>query len=90
MESSDKTWSLGGRNEKPLQYSCCENPTNMKNMQKQRDKTPEDELSRSKGVQYVTGEGQRAITNSSSKNEEAGPKQECGSVVDVSGGKSKV
>ena len=41
-------------------------------------------------VQYVTGEGQRAITNSSSKNEEAGPKQECSSVVDVSGGESKV
>ena len=52
--------------------------------------TPKDEPSRSKGVQYATGEGPRAITNSSSKNEEAGPKQECHSAVDVSGGESKV
>ena len=74
MESSDKTWSLGGRNEKPLQYSCCENPTNMKNMQKPRDKTPEDELPRSEGVQCAAGEEWRAITNNSSKNEAAGLK----------------
>ena len=26
VESSDKTWSTGRRNGKPLQYSCCENP----------------------------------------------------------------
>ena len=28
VESSDKTWSTGGGNGKPLQYSCCENPMN--------------------------------------------------------------
>ena len=26
VESSDKTWSTGGGNGKPLQYSCQENP----------------------------------------------------------------
>ena len=45
---------------------------------------------RSEGVQYATGEEQRAITNNSRKNEVAGPKQKWHSVVDVSGGESKV
>ena len=27
VESSDKTWSTGKGNGKPLQYSCLENPT---------------------------------------------------------------
>ena len=35
------------------------------------------------GVQYVTGEEQKGITNISRKNEEAGPKQKGHSVVDV-------
>ena len=35
------------------------------------------------------GEEQRAITNSSRKNEVAEPKQKCHSVVDVSGGENK-
>ena len=52
--------------------------------------TSEDELSRLEGVQYVTGEEQRAITNSSRKNEEAKPKQKQCPVVHVSGGESKV
>ena len=38
----------------------------------------------------ATGEGQRAIGNSSRKNEVAGPKRNQCSVVDVSVGKSKV
>ena len=41
-------------------------------------------------VQYATEEEQRAITNSSRKNEEAGPKQKWHLVVDASGGESKV
>ena len=45
---------------------------------------------RSEGVQYATREEQRAITNSSSKNEVAGLKQKGRSVVDVSGGESQV
>ena len=59
-------------------------------MKRQKDKTPEDESSRSETVQYVTGEEQRAITNSSRKNEVAEPNWKCHSVMDVSGGKSKI
>ena len=42
----------------------------------QKDMTPKDEYLKSEGVQYTTGEEWSAITNSSSKNEPAGPKQE--------------
>ena len=52
--------------------------------------TLEDKPPRLEGVQYATGEGQRAIGNSSRKNEVAGPKRNQCSVVDVSGGESKV
>ena len=41
-------------------------------------------------MQYATGEEWRAITNSSRKNDVAGPKENQCSVVDVSGGESKV
>ena len=41
-------------------------------------------------VSSVTGKEQRAVTNSSRKNEVAGPKRNQCSVVDVSGGESKV
>ena len=47
----------------------------MNGMKRQRDMTPEDKPLRLEGVQYATGEEQRAITNSSRKNEAAGPKQ---------------
>ena len=49
--------------------------------------TLEDESPRLVGVQYATGEEWR---NSSRKNEVAGPKWKQRSVVDVSGGESKV
>ena len=42
-----------------------------------------DELCRSEGLQYATKKEQRAISNSSSKNEATGPKQKQCSVVDV-------
>ena len=45
---------------------------------------------RSEGIQNATGEEQRAITISSSKNEEAGPKWKQVIVVDVFGDESKV
>ena len=51
--------------------------------------TLEDELPRLEGVQYATGEEWRAITNSSRKNEVAGPKRKRHSVVDVPGGESQ-
>ena len=59
-------------------------------MKRQKGMTLEDEPSTLEGVQYTTGEEQRAITNSSRKNEAAGQKQKQHSVVDVSGGESKV
>ena len=57
----------GGGNGKPLQYSCLENPKN--SMERQKDKTLEDEPPSSEGVQYATEEEWRT---SSRKNEEAG------------------
>ena len=48
--------------------------------------TLKDELTRSVGTQYATGEEQR---NMSKRNEEAEPKQKL-PVVDMSGGESKV
>ena len=66
-------WSTGRGKGKSLQYSCHEN--SMNNMKRKKDMTPEDEPPTSEGVQYATGEKQRAITNRDSKNEVAGPKQ---------------
>ena len=53
-ESSGKTWSTGEGNGKPLQYSCLENPMN--SMKRQKDGTLKDELPRSVGAQYATGD----------------------------------
>ena len=66
MESSEKTWSTGEGNGKPLQYSCLENPMN--SMKRQKDKMLKDELPRLVGAQYATGEDWRS--NNSRKNEE--------------------
>ena len=84
MESCEKTWSTGDRNGKSLQYSCLEN--SMNSIKKQRDTTLKDELPRSVGAQYATGEEWR---NSSRKNEESEPKRKQ-SVVYVTGDESKV
>ena len=85
VESSDKMWSIGEGNSKPLQYSCLENPMN--NMKRQKDRTLKEELPRSVGAQYATGDQWR--TNSR-KNKEKKPKQNQHPVVDVTGDRSKV
>jgi len=54
VESSDKTWSTGEGNGKPLQYSYLENPMN--SMKSQKDMTLRNELPRLVGAQYATGE----------------------------------
>ena len=54
LKSSDKTWSTGERTGKPLQYSCVENL--MDSMERQNDRALKDELPRSVGAQYATGE----------------------------------
>ena len=84
VESSDEMWSTEG-NGKLLQYSCLENPMN--SMKRQKDRTLKDELPRSAGAQYATGDQWR---NNSRKNEETEPKQKQHTVVDVTGDKSKV
>ena len=80
VDNSDKMWSTGERNVKPLQYSCLENPMN--SMKRQKDKTLKDELPRLVGAQYATGDGWR---NNSRKNEEREPKQKQHPIVDVTG-----
>ena len=85
VESSDKTWSTGEGNAKPLQYSCLENPMN--SMKRQKDMTMKDELPRSVGAQYASGDQWR---NNSSKNAEMEPKQKQHPVVDVLGDGSEV
>ena len=52
VESSDKMWSTGEENGKPLQYSCLENPMNSMKMQKEM--TLKGELPRLIGAQYAT------------------------------------
>ena len=49
VETSDKTWSTGDGNGKPLQYSCLENPIN--SMKRHKDRTLKDELPRLVGPQ---------------------------------------
>ena len=70
VESSDKTWSTGEENGKPLQYSCLKNHMNC--MKRQKDRTPKDELPRSVGDQYATVEKWR---NNSRKNERMEPSE---------------
>ena len=38
VESSDRTWSTGEGNGKPLQYSCLEDPMNVMKRQKDRER----------------------------------------------------
>ena len=67
------------------QNSCLENLKN--SMKRQKDKTLKDELPRSVGAQYATGDQWR---NNSKKNEGMEPKQKQHPVVDVTGDRSKV
>ena len=85
VESSDKMRSTGGGNVKPLQYFCLGNPMN--SMKRQKDRTLKDELPRSVGAQYATGDQWR---NNSRKNEEMEPKEKQHPVVDVTGDGSKM
>ena len=64
VERSDRMWSTGEGNGKPLQYSCLENPMN--SMKRQNDRILKEELPRSVGAQYATGD---QWSNNSKKNE---------------------
>ena len=59
----------------------------MNSIRRQKDRTLKDELPRSEGAQYATGDQWR---NNSRKNEEMEPKQEQHPVVNVTGDGSKV
>ena len=72
VESANKMWSTGEWNGKPLQYSCLESPMN--SMKRQKDMILKDELTKSVGSQYATGEEWR---NNSRKNEETEQNLEC-------------
>ena len=85
MESCDKMWSTGEGNGKPLQNSCLENPMN--SMKRQNDRILKEELPRSVGAQYATGD---QWINNSRKIEGTEPKQKQYPVVDVTGDRSKI
>ena len=85
VERSDRMWSTGEGNGKPLQYSCLENPMN--SMKRQNDRILKEVLPRSVGAQYATGGQWRS---NSRKNEGMEPKQKQYPAVDVTGDRSKV
>ena len=85
VERSDTMWSTGEGNGKPLQYSCLENPMNSR--KRQNDRILKEELPRSVGAQYATGDKWR---NNSRKHERTEPKQKQYPVMDVTGDRSKV
>ena len=85
VERSDKTWCTGEGNGKPLQYSCLEDLVD--SMKRQKDRTLKDELPRSVGAQYATGDQWR---NNSRKNEGMETKQKQYPAVDVTGDRSKI
>ena len=85
VERSDRMWSTGEGNGKPLQCSFLENPMN--SMKRQNDRILKEELPRSVGTQYATGDQSR---NNSRKHEGMEPKQKEYPAVDVTGDRSKV
>ena len=52
VERSDRMWSTGEGNDKPLQYSCLENP--MKSMKRQNGRILKEVLPEPVGAQYAT------------------------------------
>ena len=82
---------LQNDNKYTLQYSCLENPIN--SMKRQNDRILKEELPRSVGAQYATGDQWR---NNSRKNEGMDPNKKQKKqkkqypVVDVTGDRSKV
>ena len=84
VESSDKMWSAGEGNGKPL---CILTLITSWTVWKDKDRTLKDEFPRLVGAQYATRYQWR---NNSRKNEGMEPKQEHHSVVDMTGDGSKV
>ena len=78
-------WSTGEGNGKPCQHSCLENPMN--SMRRQNGRILIEELPRSVGAKYATGDQWR---NNSRENEGMEPNQKQHPVVDVTGDRSRV
>ena len=76
VERSDRMWSTGEGNDKPLQYSCLQNLMN--SMKRQKDRTLKDELPRSVDAQYAPEEWRKLLQkngeNNSRNNEKREPK----------------
>ena len=70
MERSDRMWSTGEGNGKPLQYSCLENLMN--SLKRQNERILKEELPRLVDAQYATGDQWR---NNFRKNEGMEPKR---------------
>ena len=85
VERSDRMWSTGEGNRKPLQYSCLENPMN--STKRKNYRILKEELPRSVGAQYATGDQWR---NNSRKNEGMESKQKENPGVNGIGDRSKV
>ena len=85
VERSDRMWSTGEGIGKPLQYSCLVDPMN--STKRQNDRILKEELPRSVGTQYATGDQWR---NYSRKNEGMEPKQKEYPAVNVTGDRSKI
>ena len=85
VERFDRMWSSREGDGKPLQYSCLEKPMN--SMKRQKDRTLKDELPRSIGAKYATGDQWR---NNSRKNEGMEPNQKQHPIVNGTGDRSKV
>ena len=85
VEKSDRMWSIGEGNGKPLQYSCLANPMN--SMKRQKDRVLKDELPQSVGAHYAIGDQWR---NNSKKNEGMEPKKTQHPVADETGDRTKV
>ena len=85
VERSVRMWSTGEGKSKPLHYPCLESPMN--SIKRQNDSIMKEELPKSVGAQYATGEQWR---NNSRKNEGMEPKQKQHPVVDVTCDRSKV
>ena len=85
VERSDRMWSTGEGNGKPLRYSSLENPMN--NMKRQNDRILKEKHPRSVRAQYATGDQWR---NNSRKNEGMEPKQKQYPAGVVTGDRSKI
>ena len=85
VKRSERMWSTGEGNGKPLQYSCLENPMN--SMKRQKDRTLKDELHRLVGARYGTGDQGR---NNFRMNEGMVPKEKQHPAVDGTVDRSKV